>query len=179
MRLTSLELPGLVVVEPKIFGDARGYFFESWNQARYREAGLPAEFVQDNFSLSSRGVLRGLHLQNPSPQGKLVSVLRGQVRDVAVDVRLGSPTFGQWASAILSEEDKRQLWVPPGFAHGFVTLKPDQTATPYELRTFARDQNLANFKVPREIFIEQELPHSPTGKVLKRVLADKANAPGA
>jgi dTDP-4-dehydrorhamnose 3,5-epimerase len=122
MRLMSLELPELVVIEPKIFGDARGYFFESWNQARYREAGLPAEFVQDNLSQSSRGVLRGLHFQEPKAQGKLITVLEGEVFDVAVDIRVGSPRFGKSATLTLSGENKRQIYIPPGFAHGFCVL---------------------------------------------------------
>lgn len=118
----STDLPELVVIEPKIFGDARGYFFESWNLARYREAGLPAEFVQDNLSQSSRGVLRGLHFQEPKAQGKLVTVLSGEVFDVAVDIRVGSPRFGKIATVTLSGESKRQIYIPPGFAHGFCVL---------------------------------------------------------
>jgi dTDP-4-dehydrorhamnose 3,5-epimerase len=120
MKVTPLEpLPEVRLVEPKVFGDERGFFFESYHEARYREAGLPARFVQDNVSRSSRGVLRGLHLQNPHGQGKLVYVLEGEVLDVAVDVRVGSPTFGRWVAASLSAANHRQLYVPPGFAHGF------------------------------------------------------------
>ena len=122
MRLATTELPELVVIEPKVFGDARGYFLESWNQARYRDAGLPADFVQDNLSLSSRGVLRGLHFQQPKAQGKLVTVLEGEVFDVAVDIRVGSPRFGKSASLTLSGANKRQIYIPPGFAHGFCVL---------------------------------------------------------
>jgi dTDP-4-dehydrorhamnose 3,5-epimerase len=125
MQVTPLRLPEVLLVEPKVFGDQRGFFVETFNAQRYAEHGIKLAFVQDNASLSRRGVLRGLHLQNPSPQGKLVSVLRGQVVDVAVDVRVGSPTFGQWVSAVLSEEDKRQLWVPPGFAHGFAVTSDE------------------------------------------------------
>lgn len=122
MRLIQTDLPGCVVVEPAVFGDARGFFYEAWNAQRYAEHGLPASFVQSNVSLSSRGVLRGLHYQWPNPQGKLVSVLEGEVYDVAVDIRRGSPHFGRWTAAILSADNKRQLWIPEGFAHGFVVL---------------------------------------------------------
>jgi len=125
MNVIATELPGVLILEPRVFGDARGFFFESWSQERYAAAGLPERFVQDNVSLSPRGVLRGLHLQWPNPQGKLVSVLRGEVFDVAVDVRAGSPTFGRWAAARLSDENKRQLWIPPGFAHGFQVVSDD------------------------------------------------------
>jgi len=122
MRVTSTELPELVVIEPKVFGDSRGYFLESWNQARYRDAGLPLGFVQDNLSKSSRGVLRGLHFQEPKAQGKLITVLEGEVFDVAVDIRVGSPRFGKTATMTLSGENKRQIYIPPGFAHGFCVL---------------------------------------------------------
>jgi dTDP-4-dehydrorhamnose 3,5-epimerase len=113
------ELPGVLILEPEVFGDERGFFMETWNQARYEEVGLPARFVQDNLSFSARGVLRGLHFQNPNPQGKLVSVLQNEVFDVAVDVRVGSPTFGRWLGVYLSADNKRQRYVPEGFAHGF------------------------------------------------------------
>jgi dTDP-4-dehydrorhamnose 3,5-epimerase len=122
VRVTSTELPEVVVIEPQIFGDPRGYFLESWSQARYHAAGLPESFVQDNLSSSRRGVLRGLHFQEPRAQGKLVTVLEGQIFDVAVDIRLGSPRFGKAMSITLSGEDKRQLYIPPGFAHGFCVL---------------------------------------------------------
>ncbi|MBM3883520.1 MAG: dTDP-4-dehydrorhamnose 3,5-epimerase [Verrucomicrobia bacterium] len=119
---TASELPlaGLQLIEPCVFGDARGFFFESWNRRSYREAGLEAEFVQDNFSRSRRGTLRGLHFQNPAAQGKLVCVLVGSVYDVVVDLRRSSPTFGRWHGLELSESNHLQLYVPPGFAHGFV-----------------------------------------------------------
>ncbi len=120
MNVIETDLPGVVIIEPKVFGDERGFFMESWNGRRYEEAGLPGRFVQDNLSYSIHGVLRGLHFQNPNSQGKLVSVLRGEVFDVAVDIRVGSPTFGKWIGATLSAENKRQLYVPPSFAHGFV-----------------------------------------------------------
>lgn len=111
-----------MILEPKVFGDPRGYFMEIWNQRRYRDAGLDVEFVQDNLSVSRRGTLRGLHFQNPTPQGKLASVLQGEVLDVAVDLRRSSKTFGQWKGARLSSENRQQFYVPPGFAHGFLVL---------------------------------------------------------
>ncbi|MGI8650194.1 MAG: dTDP-4-dehydrorhamnose 3,5-epimerase [Rubrobacter sp.] len=120
MNVIETRLPGVLVFEPKAFGDERGFFMESFNARRYAEHGLPEKFVQDNLSYSSYGVLRGLHFQNPNPQGKLVSVLEGEVFDVAVDIRVGSPTFGEWFGATLSARNKRQLYVPPDFAHGFV-----------------------------------------------------------
>jgi dTDP-4-dehydrorhamnose 3,5-epimerase len=120
MRVIETRLPGVLILEPRVFRDERGHFAEMWQRERYREAGLDLNFVQDNVSVSHRGVLRGLHYQNPQPQGKLVSVLQGAVWDVAVDVRRGSPTFGQWVGVELSGENLRQLWIPEGFAHGFV-----------------------------------------------------------
>jgi dTDP-4-dehydrorhamnose 3,5-epimerase len=123
MKATRLAIPEVVLIEPKVFGDARGFFFESFNQKAFNEAtGTNHQFVQDNHSRSSRGVLRGLHYQIQQPQGKLVRVARGKVWDVAVDIRKGSPTFGQWVGVELSENNQHQLWVPPGFAHGFVVL---------------------------------------------------------
>jgi dTDP-4-dehydrorhamnose 3,5-epimerase len=120
MNVTGCELPGLLVIEPKVFGDARGFFMETWNRQRYAEAGLDVTFVQDNISVSRRGALRGLHFQNPNSQGKLVSVLQGEVFDVALDLRVSSPTFGRWHGLMLSSENKRQFFVPAGFAHGFL-----------------------------------------------------------
>lgn len=123
MKATRCALPEVIVLEPKVFGDARGFFLESYNEKVFREAiGSEARFVQDNHSQSGRGVLRGLHYQIEQPQGKLMRVVRGAIFDVAVDVRRSSPTFGQWASTELSEENHRQFWVPPGFAHGFLVL---------------------------------------------------------
>lgn len=120
MKVTELALPGVMLVEPQVFGDARGFFLELHQRERYEAHGIGVGgFVQDNFSSSRRGVLRGLHLQNPSPQGKLVGVLAGEVFDVAVDVRLGSPTFGKWVGVLLSGDNHHQLWLPPGVAHGF------------------------------------------------------------
>ena len=120
MKVIETKIPGAVVVEPKVFGDERGFFMETWNAARYEEAGLPTRFVQDNLSFSTRGVLRGLHFQNPDQQGKLVQVLEGEVFDVAVDIRAGSPTFGEWEGVVLSSENKRQFYAPEGCAHGFL-----------------------------------------------------------
>lgn len=123
MKVTPTAIPDLLVVEPKVFGDARGFFFESYNRQAFREAsGIDADFVQDNHSRSARGVLRGLHYQLRQAQGKLVRVVRGSVYDVAVDVRRSSPTFGHWVGLELSEDNHRQLWIPPGFAHGFLVL---------------------------------------------------------
>jgi dTDP-4-dehydrorhamnose 3,5-epimerase len=119
MNIIETKLPGVVIIEPQVFGDARGFFLETWNRARYEAAGIPATFVQDNVSFSRHGILRGLHFQNPHPQGKLVYVLQGEVFDVAVDVVPDSPTFGQWVGCVLSAENNRQLFVPEGFAHGF------------------------------------------------------------
>ena len=123
MKVTRLAIPDVVLIEPKVFGDARGFFFESFNQKAFNEAtGTNHQFVQDNHSRSSKGVLRGLHYQIQQPQGKLVRVVRGAVFDVAVDIRKSTPTFGQWVAEELSEDNHRQLWVPPGFAHGFMVL---------------------------------------------------------
>ena len=124
MKVTPTAIPDVLIIEPKVFGDARGFFFESFNQKAFNEAsGTDYQFVQDNHSRSAKGVLRGLHYQlPPHAQGKLVRVVRGAVFDVAVDIRKSSPTFGKWVGTELSEENHRQLWVPPGFAHGFLTL---------------------------------------------------------
>lgn len=122
MKVIQTRLPGCVVIEPAVFGDERGFFFEGWNAARFGGLGLPDRFVQSNVSSSSKGVLRGLHYQWPRPQGKLVSVLEGEVYDVAVDIRRGSPTFGQWEAVVLSAQNKRQFWIPEGFGHGFAVL---------------------------------------------------------
>ena len=126
MEVRPTAIPDVLVIEPKVFGDARGFFYESFNQRELERAvGRPLRFVQDNHSLSARGVLRGLHYQLPHPQGKLVRVVRGEVFDVAVDLRKGSPTFGRWVGEVLSAKDKRQLFVPEGFAHGFLVLSDE------------------------------------------------------
>ena len=123
MKVTRTEIPDLLVLEPKVFGDTRGFFLESYNEKVFRETtGQAPMFVQDNHSRSTQGVLRGLHYQLQQAQGKLVRVVRGAVYDVAVDIRRSSPTFGKWVGMELSEENQRQFWVPPGFAHGFLVL---------------------------------------------------------
>lgn len=122
LKITPTRIPEVLLVEPQVFGDSRGYFLESWHAQKYAELGLEATFVQDNQSRSHQGVLRGLHYQLQQPQGKLVSVLAGSVFDVAVDIRRGSPSFGHWVGIELSADNHRQLYVPPGFAHGFCVL---------------------------------------------------------
>jgi len=123
MKVGHSKLKGCVIIEPRVFGDERGFFLETFQTVRYQqEAGIDLAFVQDNHSRSAKGVLRGLHFQKTKPQGKLVRVVRGEVYDVALDIRKGSPTFGEWEGVILSEDNKKQFWVPPGFAHGFVVL---------------------------------------------------------
>lgn len=127
MKVARLAIPGLAVVEPQAFGDARGEFFESWNRARFAEHGIVFDVVQANVSRSLHGVLRGLHYQWPNPQGKLVSVLDGEVWDVAVDIRRDSPTFGRWEAVVLTGANRRQFWIPEGFAHGFVVTSAQAT----------------------------------------------------
>lgn len=122
MKIIETDLPGCLILEPQVFGDARGFFYESFNRDKLSGIGLEADFAQGNVSSSTRGVLRGLHYQWPNPQGKLVSVLEGEVWDVAVDIRRGSPDYGRWTAAVLSAENKRHFWIPEGFAHGFVVL---------------------------------------------------------
>jgi dTDP-4-dehydrorhamnose 3,5-epimerase len=122
MNITETSLPGVLLIEPKVFGDARGFFLESWNRQTFADRGLDIDFVQDNHSRSSRGVLRGLHYQLNDPQGKLVRVTQGRVFDVAVDMRRSSPHFGQWVGHELSADNHHMLWIPPGFAHGFLVL---------------------------------------------------------
>ena len=122
MKITPTVIPDVLLIEPDVFGDSRGFFMETWHRQKYAEQGLDVDFVQDNHSRSSKGVLRGLHYQLEKPQGKLVRVATGRVFDVAVDIRKGSPTFGQWVGAELSEHNQHQFYVPPGFAHGFCVL---------------------------------------------------------
>ena len=124
MQVRETDLPGVLIIEPRVFGDERGFFLETFSTERYLAHGI-GPFVQDNWSRSRRGVLRGLHYQLQQTQGKLVQVMRGEIFDVAVDLRRSSPTFGRWAGATLSEQNKRQFWVPPGFAHGFVVLSDE------------------------------------------------------
>jgi dTDP-4-dehydrorhamnose 3,5-epimerase len=125
MKFLETAIPGPIIIEPAVFGDDRGFFLESWNAAKFSEGGLHLTFVQDNHSRSAKGVLRGLHFQNPNPQGKLVRVTSGAVWDVAVDVRRSSPHFGKSVGVELSAANKRMFWIPPGFAHGFLTLEDD------------------------------------------------------
>jgi dTDP-4-dehydrorhamnose 3,5-epimerase len=153
MNVLSTTIPDVLIIEPKVFGDERGFFFESFNQKLWEEkTGLKTTFVQDNHSRSQRNVLRGLHYQIQQPQGKLVRAISGEVFDVAVDIRKGSPTFGTWVREFLSAENKRQLWIPPGFAHGFVVLSDtaeflykttDYWATEHELSIIWNDPDLA------------------------------------
>jgi dTDP-4-dehydrorhamnose 3,5-epimerase len=125
MEIRQTALPGVLIFEPRVFGDARGFLTETYNEARYRDVGLEQRFVQDNHSRSLRGVVRGLHYQEPKAQGKLVQVLRGRIFDVAVDIRRGSPHFGRWVGAELNDENHWQMWVPQGFAHGFMALSDE------------------------------------------------------
>jgi dTDP-4-dehydrorhamnose 3,5-epimerase len=125
VNVITCDIDGPLILEPKVFGDERGFFMESWNATSFAEIGLDVTFVQDNHSRSQKGVLRGMHFQNPAPQGKLVRVVRGAVFDAIVDLRRSSPTFGQWTGVMLSAENKRMFWVPEGFAHGFLTLEDD------------------------------------------------------
>ena len=135
MRLLNTDLPGVLLVEPDVFRDSRGHFLETFHERKYREAGIPYSFVQDNQSRSTRGTLRGLHAQLRRPQGKLIRALQGEIFDVAVDIRPGSPTFGKWTGARLSADDFRQMFVPPGFAHGFCVLS-DSAEVAYKCTDF-------------------------------------------
>lgn len=125
MNIIPCDIPGPMIIEPRVFGDERGFFMESWNADTFREAGLDLKFVQDNHSRSQKGVLRGMHFQNPAPQGKLVRVVNGAVFDAVVDMRRDSDHFGKWTGVTLSAQNKRMFWVPEGFAHGFLTLEAD------------------------------------------------------
>lgn len=137
MKVEPTVLPEVLCITPVVRADARGSFRESWHLDRYADAGLPTRWAQDNISISKRGVLRGLHFQHPCPQGKLISVLRGEIFDVAVDVRVGSPRFGRWTSVTLSDANGHQLWIPPGFAHGFAALSGDALVS-YKCTEFYR-----------------------------------------
>ena len=135
MKVIPTELPGVLIIEPSVFGDDRGFFLEIYQRRRFAEAGITTEFVQDNLSLSMRGVLRGLHYQHPTGQAKLIQVLAGEVFDVVLDVRSGSPTIGLWQTTILTGDNKRQLFVPPGFAHGFCVMR-DHTLFHYKVSDY-------------------------------------------
>ena len=141
MNVLTCNISGLLTIEPKVFGDARGFFLETWNRRRYGEAAVDVDFMQDNLSFSRRGTLRGLHFQNPNPQGKLLQVLQGEVFDVAVDIRRSSRTFGKWHGLILNAENKRQFYVPPGFAHGFVVLSETRSFNTNALSCIRRRTN--------------------------------------
>lgn len=143
MKTTATALPGCLVVEPRVFEDARGWFHESWNRERYAGHGIGPDFVQSNVSHSAPGVLRGLHHQWPNPQGKLVGVLEGEIYDVAVDIRPGSPHYGRWTAVILSAQNRRQLWIPEGFAHGFVVLEGPALVSYLCTRAFDADADAA------------------------------------
>lgn len=140
MNVITCDIDGPLILEPKVFGDERGFFLESWNATSFAEIGLDVTFVQDNHSRSQKGVLRGMHFQNPAPQGKLVRVVSGAVFDAIVDLRRSSPTFGQWTGVTLSAENKRMFWVPEGFAHGFLTLE-DNTDFLYKCTSAYLPQN--------------------------------------
>ena len=140
MELIETAIEGVLIIEPKVFGDERGFFLETWNARTFAQAGLDLDFVQDNHSRSARGVLRGLHYQQPNPQGKLVRVTAGVVYDVAVDMRKSSPTFGKWVGVELSAANKRMFWVPEGFAHGFLTLE-DGTDFLYKCTSYYAPQH--------------------------------------
>jgi dTDP-4-dehydrorhamnose 3,5-epimerase len=150
MNIIKTAIPGVLIIEPKIFGDARGFFLETFQADRYAASGIAQPFVQDNMSRSVRDTLRGLHFQNPKPQGKLVSVLRGAVRDIVVDVRVGSPTFGEHVAVELDDENRRQLWVPRGFAHGFV-VRSDSADFFYKCDEFysAADERVLRWNDPQ------------------------------
>lgn len=140
MKIIPTQIKDLVIIEPRVFGDDRGFFMESWNRKLFADIGLDLDFVQDNHSRSAKGVLRGLHYQQPNPQGKLVRVTAGRAWDVAVDLRVGSATYGRWAGVELSAENKQMFWVPPGFAHGFVSLE-DGTDFLYKCTAFYNPAN--------------------------------------
>jgi dTDP-4-dehydrorhamnose 3,5-epimerase len=137
MNVTRTELPGVLVIEPRVFREDRGWFMESWSSERYAREGVPASFSQDNVSFSVPGVVRGLHFQHPTDQGKLVTALEGEILDVIVDVRPDSPTFRKWVGVVLSSDNLKQVWIPEGYAHGFVARKPSlvtyKTSAPYDL----------------------------------------------
>jgi dTDP-4-dehydrorhamnose 3,5-epimerase len=162
MIVQPTDLPGVLLIKPAVFGDHRGYFKESWNRRTFAEQGLSLDFVQDNFSFSRRGILRGLHFQHPQPQGKLVQVLQGEVFDVAVDVRRGSPHFGRWFGARLSADNHLQMYVPEGFAHGFCVLS-ENALFAYKCTNFYAPQmeHSLRFDDP-DVGIDWPLDEAPT-----------------
>lgn len=179
MKIIPSKLPGVRIIEPAVFGDARGYFVETWNARRYAEIHGPAGFVQDNLSLSSRGTLRGLHFQNPNAQGKLISVLAGEVYDVIVDLRQSSPTFGHWEAFSISAANQLQVFLPPGFAHGFQVVS-DTALFHYKCTAFysAADEHTLRWDDP-DLGIPWPLPDpilsakDTRGKRLKDLAPDQ------
>ncbi|HWR06290.1 dTDP-4-dehydrorhamnose 3,5-epimerase [Sporomusa sp.] len=169
MRCYETSLPDVKIFEPEVFEDSRGFFMETWNSARYLQWDIPTNFVQDNLSLSTKGILRGLHYQQPNPQGKLVYVLQGEVFDVAVDIRYGSPTFGHWVGIILSAQNRRQMYVPEGFAHGFCVMSEtalfaykctDFYSPPSERGIFWNDPDLKiNWPISHPTLSEKDKQH--------------------
>ncbi len=160
MKASPTQLPEVLLIEPDVYGDQRGWFMESWQAERYKQHGVMANFTQANISYSEQGVLRGLHYQYPQPQGKLVYVLAGSVFDVAVDIRHGSPTFGQWVGAELSAENHHQLWVPEGFAHGFQVLSGNTTFAYFCTRKYHPEYDAAIAHDDLDIGIKWPLPVS-------------------
>lgn len=163
MNVIETPLPGVLVVEPRVFRDDRGLLMESWSRDRYAQAGLPERFVQDNLSISRPGVLRGLHYQHPAAQGKLITVLRGAIFDVAVDLRAGAPTFGRWHGIELSAENLRQFYIPEGFAHGFAVLGSETAVVSYKCTEFYvhADEGSVLWDDP-DIGIDWPIPQAPT-----------------
>lgn len=179
MKFTPTAIPDVILVEMDVFRDDRGYFLETWHQEKYRAGGLPETFVQDNHSFSVRGTLRGLHAQLRHPQGKLVRAPLGEIFDVAVDIRPGSPTFGKWVGEILSGENFRQLWVPPGFAHGFCVLSETAHVQYKCTELYRRDDEVSLLWNDPEIAIDWPVREpllspkdrdAPTLQVLARIL---------
>ena len=179
MRSVPTTIPGVVIIEPDVYRDSRGFFLETYHADKYLEAGIPGPFVQDNHSRSVRGTLRGLHLQIRHPQGKLVRVIEGEIFDVAVDVRRGSPTFGQWMGVTLSAENFRQCYVPPGFAHGFAVLSPvaqveykctDIYDPKGELGIAWNDPGIGiDWPLTDPLLSERDMRHLPLGSVIDRL----------
>ena len=166
MKVTETRLPDVLLIEPRVFGDSRGFFLETFSAQRYAEIGITAPFVQDNWSHSCRGTLRGLHFQIKQTQGKLVHVMQGEIFDVAVDVRQDSPTFGHWVGVTLSAENKRQLWIPPGFAHGFVVLSETADFVYKCTDTYAPEHERTLLWNDKSIGVEWPLENEP-------ILSDK------
>lgn len=176
MQVTETSLPGVVVIEPRVFSDARGFFLETFNEARYRDAGITCGFVQDNHSKSAKGILRGLHYQVTQPQDKLVWCLQGEVWDVAADVRPGSPTFGKWYGVRLTSEAKNQIFVPAGFAHGFVVLS-DTAEVAYKCsRLYAPNDEGGIIWNDPDLGIEWPIDEAPTLSTKDAALPSLKNA---